>query len=160
MGYSELSAALAAEAIELKLNEMDTLSLRGCALPKALIAPSSAHLPLRMMLPPGVAAKAMTGMEYLNFDNRLVVTWQIAELMLYSTPTRGGGIGEVWSVLTQYIDRYIAHFSALRELTATSEIISYDPAVDVFNWPKGSDYHYHGVQMVVTVKEVLCERAD
>lgn len=114
------------------------------------------QLPLRILLPPGADGNtAVAEWEMLTFKNAQVV-WRITELMLYRPIGLGGGVGNVWSLLTDYIARYVSTFTTGRKLTGGATVTGFAPQAAVLEWPRGSGNQFHGVQTTLLVSETIC----
>ncbi|NJN54078.1 MAG: hypothetical protein HC804_04565 [Anaerolineae bacterium] len=116
---------------------------------------NDAQLPLRILLPPGADGNtAVADFEMVTFRNGRVV-WRITELMLYRPIGQGGGVGNVWSLLTDYIARYVSTFVTGRKL-ASGTVTGFEPQAAVLEWPRGSGNQFHGVQTTLLVSETIC----
>ena len=71
------------------------------------------HLPIRIVLPPGAdGGSAIEEFDIVTFDSA-TITWRITDLMLYQSAGRGGGLRNIWQVLTEYVWQYTSYFNAM-----------------------------------------------
>ena len=113
------------------------------------------QLPLRILLPPGADGNtAVADWNMLTFKNAQVI-WRVTELMLYRPIAQGGGLANVWSLLTDYVARYVSTFTTGRKL-GTGTVDGFEAQTAVLEWPRGSGNKFHGVQTTLLVSETIC----
>lgn len=115
---------------------------------------ASAHLPIRLILPPGATGGAAMERYEIVTQGMSRVVWRVADLLLYQNMARGGGPKNIWVRLTEYIGQYVQTLTANKYLSK-GRVIGFLPQAGVFTWPAGGEA-YHGVQVVLLVEETIC----
>lgn len=118
---------------------------------------SSDHLPRRIILPPGAdGGSAIEGWDYVTYA-RVNVVYRVNELMLFAAVAQRGGLAGVWEKLTEFVDLYLVKVAQNKNLGMTGvHIVQPEVQVGLLEWPRGSREFFHGVQVSLLVREVIC----
>lgn len=142
--YSELEAMGVASSKPLRVFGLS-------ALPESM---QTAHLPARLLLP--LSPNAIEGRDghHIDMGNRLKVTWNVNDLMLWQASEQGVGLREFAGELVSYCGNYA---DAMKEKKCLGGCVvrSFTVHPGVFEWPAMSGRYFAGVLAEITVEELL-----
>lgn len=115
----------------------------------------TANVPCRLLLPVASQSKSRS-LNYLTLSGTTrTVVWQITDLMLWQAQAQGRGLDQVSGALVEYAAAYIAAVSGKQAFAArtTLEDVTLEPGI--FNYPLRSELWWYGVEVVLTLKEII-----
>jgi hypothetical protein len=94
-------------------------------------------------------------MAFVSLGTTITVTWTIVDRLYYRIATMGMGWQEFADELTKYAASYINIMRLKRALTSQSHVtgISFKP--QIFTFPEGGDTRVAGVDVILTIEEVI-----
>jgi hypothetical protein len=111
--------------------------------------------PARLLLPFGTRTEGRAFNVMSVTGRRGTVTWQITDLLLWKSVQLGMGIGEDAPNLGLYMMNYLNTVPDHLRIAenALIEGVALDPGV--FNYPTGSKEWWRGVDVTLTIKEII-----
>jgi len=113
--------------------------------------------PARVIFPMQIATPEGQAMQRVSFSNNgtIVITWVIADLLLFEAVKRGTSIHNALSELIDYTTNYIDAIRPKMSLTDNAMIESIDYEWNAYEFPEGTENIYYGCLMTLSIKEII-----
>ena len=113
--------------------------------------------PARVIFPMQIATPEGQAMQRVSFSNNgtIVITWVIADLLLFEAVKRGTSIHNALSELIDYTTNYIDAIRPKMSLTDNAMIESIDYEWNAYEFPEGTENVYYGCLMTLSIKEII-----
>lgn len=152
MGNSAIAsiyAALYALAPTVSTDNMPTVQAYGSVNEFA----HSDDLPMRKLQ--AFANESGSEFAFVALGTTATVRWTIVDRLFYRVPGQGRGWQEFADDLTTYAASYINILRTNRALTAQSHVVEATFTPRIFTFPEGGNTSIAGVDVVLTVEEVI-----
>lgn len=110
-------------------------------------------LPARLLLPLGTPTEGQ-GFAFVTLGTTTQVIWQVVDLFLYKSVTRGTGLAEFAEALVDYCQNYALMLKKIRSFGGQTYLEQADIRPGSFNWPVGSDKYYVGVECILQIGDI------
>lgn len=113
--------------------------------------------PARVIFPMQIATPEGQAMQRVSFSNNgtIVITWVIADLLLFESVKRGTSIHNALSELIDYTTNYIDAIRPKMSLTDNAMIETIDYEWNAYEFPEGTENIYYGCLMTLSIKEII-----
>lgn len=113
--------------------------------------------PARVIFPMQIATPEGQAMQRVSFSNNgtIVITWVIADLLLFEAVKRGTSIHNALSELIDYTTNYIDAIRPKMSLTDNAMIETIDYEWNAYEFPEGTENIYYGCLMTLSIKEII-----
>lgn len=151
---SQLRAIYAAIAgMPVRYNSAIVTAYDLAALPNQVPA---TNLPVRLLLPLESRGEGR-GVNYVSLGTPAVVTvdWKLVDLMLALPISQGSGIQDVAPLLVDYKAEYLEHVRNNKRIAHVANITSVAMEMAAFTYPASSRTAYFGVEVTLTIKEIV-----
>ncbi len=113
--------------------------------------------PARVIFPMQILQSEGQSMERVSFGNNgtVVITWLIADLLLFDSVKRGTSIHNALPELIDYTSNYIDAIRPNMSLVDNVKIEAIDYEWNAYEFPDNSENIYYGCLMTLTMKEII-----
>jgi len=113
--------------------------------------------PARIIFPMQIANAEGQAMQRVSFGSNgtVVITWVIADLLLFDAVKRGTSIHNALPELIDYTTNYIDAIRPSMSLTDNALIETIDYEWNAYEFPEGSENIYYGCLMTLSIKEII-----
>ena len=153
MGTSAISSIYAALATDITPTPSSDVTVHVEAIGAVKDSLQADDLPLRKLQ--AFANESGSEMAFVSLGTTIIVTWKIVDRLYYRVATMGMGWQEFADELTLYAASYINQMRLKRSLTAQSHVTSIRFVPQIFTFPAGGNLSVAGVDVILTVDEVI-----
>ncbi len=113
--------------------------------------PARVVFPLQVSPPTGQTMQRVT----LGGRGSAIVTWSVADLLLFDSVKHGTSLQGALPELLQYVVNYIDVIRDNMSITQNMKIESINYDWDIFTYPETTNNQYYGCLMTLSLKELM-----